>query len=138
MRGARTLRSRPCFRALIRTRRTRNENATISVPVAISVPLNMYPENTWNVPNWLKCSCHQFGSGVVRIDVSDPRTVSDISIPTAWIVSLRDAACVAISDTTAMLMPDATVACSAVTWASPLRPFRMMNVSATKSPEMRA
>ncbi len=83
MRGARTLRRRPCRRALISTRRTRNENATISVPVAISVPLNMNPENTWNVPSWLKCSCHQFGSGVVRIEVSDPRTVRDISIPTA-------------------------------------------------------
>ena len=40
-RGARTLRRRSWRRALIRTRRTRNENATIRVPVAMSVPLNM-------------------------------------------------------------------------------------------------
>lgn len=47
--------------------------------------------------------------------MSDPRTVKDMSIPTAWIVSLRDAANMAISDTTAMLTPAATVACNAVT-----------------------
>ncbi len=49
------------------------------------------------------------------MDVSDPRTVNDMSIPTAWIVSLRDAASVAITDTSAMLTPAATVACNAVT-----------------------
>lgn len=38
-----------------------------------------------------------------------------MSIPTAWIVSLRDAASVATSETIAMLTPAATVACSAVT-----------------------
>lgn len=72
------------------------------------------------------------------IDVSDPRTVSDISVPTAWIVSLRDAAMVATSDEIAMLMPAATVACSAVTCAPPVRLFNTMNNRATRSPEMRA
>ena len=40
-RGARTLRSRSWRRAVSSTRRTRNEKATMRVPVAISVPLNM-------------------------------------------------------------------------------------------------
>ena len=104
----------------------------------MSVPLNMYPEKTWNVPSWLKCSCHQFGSGVVRMDVSDPRTVRDMSMPTAWMVSLRDAANVATSETMPMLVPAATVACNAVTWAPPVRLFNTMNVRATSNPEMSA
>lgn len=72
------------------------------------------------------------------IDVSEPRTVSDIKVPTAWMVSLRDAAIVAITVTTAMLIPAATVACSAVTCAPPVRSFKTMKVNAMRRPEMSA
>jgi hypothetical protein len=61
-----------------------------------------------------------------------------MSIPTAWIVSFREAATVATSEAIAMLAPPATVACRGLTEAPPERWCSRMKVSATSRPEMRA
>ncbi len=71
-----------------RSRRTRMAKTTTSMPPTLSEPLKKPAETSWNVPSWLKCSCHQSGSVVVRIDARMPPTSATSTSPARCIVEM--------------------------------------------------
>lgn len=61
---------------------TRSAKTVMRTPVTVIVELNVYPEKSWKVPSSLKCSRHQYLSGVVAIDRRVP-VASNVMTSTA-------------------------------------------------------
>lgn len=76
-----------------RSRRTRTAKTTTIMPPTLRVLLNSPPERSWNVPSWLKCSCHHWGSLVVRMEARMPPTSTTSTSPATCIVGTAPRRC---------------------------------------------